>query len=172
MYKQLTALGVFAAAVNFVPPAGATEYRGGAQTDYAAIEGIEPRWREAYAARDVEGLVALYTEDAWVMARGRPGKHGHEALRKGFATLVAGVRPVLVSEIDEVVVQGNWAWTVAKFKITYTPLAGGTPRVDYGRSLLIYEKGRDGRWRIARDIDTPSPDAEVLTAAPGNETAP
>jgi uncharacterized protein (TIGR02246 family) len=153
-----------AAGILLALPAFATEYRGGTKADYAAIEGIEPAWRKAYAARDIDALVALYTEDAWIMARGRPAKHGHAEFRKGFETLVAGVSPELVSEIDELVVRGNWAWTVAKFKITYTPLNGGAPRYDYGRSLLIYEKGKDGRWRIARDIDTPSPDAQSLDA--------
>jgi uncharacterized protein (TIGR02246 family) len=151
-----------AAVATTLSTASATEYRGGTKADYAAIEAIEPAWRKAYAARDVAAMLDLYTEDCITMARRRPAMFGRESLRKGFADLLAGVQPQLVSEIDEVVVRGAWAWTVAKFMITYTPLDGGAPRVDYGRSLLIYEKGKDGRWRIARDIDTPSPDAESL----------
>ena len=97
-----------------------------------------------------------------MIARRRPAVHGRAAMRKLFEAIVAGVKPELVSQVDELEIKGDWAWTVAKFVITYTPTDGAAPTKDFGRSILIYEKGRDRRWRIARDIDTPSPDGESV----------
>jgi uncharacterized protein (TIGR02246 family) len=161
-HKMLKALVLTAFAALLATSALATEYRGGTKDDYAAIEAIEPAWKKAYAARDVEALLDLYTEDCIAMFRGRPAMFGRESLRKGFTNLLATVEPQLVSDVDELVVRGDWAWTVARVMMIYRPLDGSASRTDYARALLMYEKGKDGRWRIARDIDTPSPDAESL----------
>lgn len=144
-------------------PAEAYEKRGGSAADYAAIEAIEVQWQVAYGARDFEALADLYTEDGWVMARRRPAMRGREEIRDFFASVAESTKLAVRFDVEELEVVGDYAWNTARFALTYQPMAGGESVHDFGRALIIYRKGDDGRWRIHRDMDTPTPDAEDMT---------
>jgi len=155
-------------AVLFFPyGAQAYERRGGTETDYAAIEALEDVWIDRYRARDINGLVDLYTTDAWIMARKRKLVRGHDEIKTLFQAIMGNTKVDMVTNNEELVVKGDWAWSIATFMITYESVdpdgkSLGAPVQDFGRALLVYQKGADGKWRISRDIDTPTPDAEVL----------
>lgn len=136
--------------------------RGGTPEDYAAIAAIEVEWQEAYGARDFERLADLYTEDGWVMARRRPAMRGREEIGQFFASVAENTRLAVIFDVEELEVIGDHAWNTARFALTYQPMSGGEPIHDFGRALIIYKKGDDGRWRIHRDMDTPTPDAEDM----------
>lgn len=144
-------------------PAEAYEKRGGTAADYAAIEAIEVEWQAAYGARDFEALADLYTEDGWVMARRRSAMRGRAEIRDFFAAVAENTKLAVVFDVEELEVIDDHAWNTARFALTYQSMTGGKPVHDFGRALIIYKKGDDGRWRIHRDMDTPSPDAENMT---------
>ena len=101
------------------------------------------------------------------MARGRPKLAGRDAIRAALGRLSGG-RPVTIEIVEEeLVVAGDWAWSVAEFAVTYGSAADDEPPgTDHGRALLIYQKGSDGRWRIHRDIDTHAPDVSIAPPKP------
>lgn len=143
-------------------PVNAYERRGGTPADYAAIEAIEVKWQAAYGARDFEKLADLYTEDGWVMARRRPAMRGRDEIRDFFASVAENTRLAVTFDVEELEVIGDYAWNTARFALTYQSLSGGEPVHDFGRALILYKKGEDGEWRIHRDMDTPTPDAEDM----------
>ena len=51
----------------------------------SAFRSINKSWFEAYNAGDVDGIVALYAEDAVVSAPGTPAARGHAAIRELLA---------------------------------------------------------------------------------------
>ena len=152
-------------------PAAAAEYRGGTQADYDAIDAITPTWKAAYLAGDVDALVDLYTEDAWVQARREPIVRGRAAMRPLFEALVNFEGLDVVFEREELWVYPDLglAHGMAKFLITVTA-EDGSKIYDPGRALLMYKKGEDGTWRIWRDIDTPTPDARDMLPPGAAET--
>jgi len=71
---------------------------------------------------------------------------------------MAGVRIDGASEIVELQMLGDWAFTRNRIDLSVTPPSGAPVR-RAGYTLTLYRKGSDGRWRLTRD-------ANLLTAKP------
>jgi ketosteroid isomerase-like protein len=111
-----------------------------------------------YQAGDYAAIPDLYTEDAVIMARGRPRMEGRASLRQSIGKLAAGRKVDIDITERELEVRGDVAWMVTDFKVQYSSAQPATqPVVEYGRSMLIFLRGPDGKWRIHRDMDTPAP---------------
>jgi ketosteroid isomerase-like protein len=61
--------------------------------------------------------------------------------------------------LDEVVVVGELAFARARDSVTVTPHGGGEPTRFAGHRLTVYRKQADGRWLLARDANTLSPES-------------
>lgn len=137
-----------------------------ANADADAIRAIGRQWMAFYEAGNYAAIPDLYTEDAVIMARGRPRMEGRAALRQSIGKLAAGRKVAIEINERELEVRDDVAWFVSDFKVTYTPPdAASPPKVEYGRSMLIYLRGADGRWRIHRDMDSPAPAPAAAPAA-------
>lgn len=163
MFRACSTVLICICALVLAFPTSAYEKRGGTPSDYAAIEAIEVKWQAAYGARDFETLADLYTEDGWVMARRQPVMRGREEIRSFFASVAQDTKLAVTFDVEELEVIGSYAWNTARFALTYQSMSGGDPVHDFGRALILYKKGDDGVWRIHRDMDTPTPDAEDMT---------
>ena len=136
------------------------------EADKAAINAIGDLWMAAYEAGDYDAIIDLYTEDAWIMARGRPKLEGRAAIGRSFGGLAAGRKVNIDIVVEELEVIHDWAWLVSEFTVTYGADNGEKPPVqETARSLLIYRKGADGKWRIHRDMDSPAPDVDMKPPA-------
>jgi uncharacterized protein (TIGR02246 family) len=63
-----------------------------------------------------------------------------------------GLKIVGRSEICEMQVTDNWAWIRNHLDLTVTPTEAQPVRRS-GYTLSIFQKGSDGRWRLARDAN-------------------
>ena len=104
---------------------------------------LRARWSRAFAVRDLEGLVALYAQDALFFGSTPHLFKGHEGVRDYFAglspdvTLEAFEEPELVS-----VAPGAFA-TAGFWRFRF----GAEPR-RYRLTWVVAE--RDGGWRIVQ----------------------
>jgi ketosteroid isomerase-like protein len=127
--------------------------------EVAAVRAVGETWRSHYAAGRFSEIPDLYTTDTVVMPRGRPRIDGREQMRRSIGGLAAGRHIDIEVTERELVVAAGFAWYVGEFRVTYTSKDATTPpKTEYGRSLIIFKKGDDGRWRIHRDIDSPAPE--------------
>jgi len=126
--------------------------------DIEAVRAVGREWRAHYSAGRFEAIPELYTADTMVMPRGRPRIAGREAMRRAIGGLAAG-RSVDIDVTErEIVVNGDIAWFIGDFRVTYTSPDAATPsRTEFGRSLILFRRDADGRWRVHRDIDSPAP---------------
>ncbi len=119
--------------------------------DEAAIRSISPNWFKAYNAGDVNGVVALYAEDAVVNAPNAPAARGHDAIREFLTKDIAGSRAAGITLIagptTDAAVSGDLGWEWGTF--TVTDKSGAT--VDRGKYVTVYGR-KDGKWQIIRDI--------------------
>lgn len=60
------------------------------EADESAFRTINNSWFKAYNAGDVDGIVALYADDAVVSAPGVPAARGQAAIRKLLTKDIAG----------------------------------------------------------------------------------
>ncbi len=159
------ALAILPAAI-MLAPISSPAADAGPEADVAAVRAVGEQWRTLYDSNDFAAIPELYTEDMLVMPRGRPAISGREAMRKAVGGLAAGRKVDIDVDLREVVVEGDLAWSVADFTVTYTPPDARTPpKTELGRGLVIYKRGEDGAWRIHRDMDSPRPAGAAPAAA-------
>ena len=159
--------GVFALILLTCGPQAPPEVEEAATTeaDVAAIRALAEQWINAFEAGDVEGMVALYTDDAVRFPPDGPSYSGkavfEEHLRGVFEeSTFEVVWPVEGTE--EIVVAGNWAYHLSEYTDTATPKEGGETIAEEGKVLVIVERQADGSWKFSREIwnVTPPPETE------------
>jgi ketosteroid isomerase-like protein len=172
-------LSALALSIAAVPPghAATAKVTAAQARDIAAIRAVGEKWRTLYDEGRFAEIPELYTTDTMVMPRGRPRIVGREEMRKRIGGLAAGRSIDIEVTEREIHLAGDHGWFVGDFKVTYgAASSGAAPVTEYGRSLIIYRRDRDGQWRIHRDIDSPAPHlataASTVAAAPAAKPVP
>ena len=129
------------------------------RSDEQAIREAHSTWIDAINAGDLAPLLPMTTDDVVLIIP------GEEVIgRDGFAAKFSGAQEQVlihcVSELKEVVVVGEVAYTRSRDSLTVSPRAGGEVSRLAGDRLTIYRKQPDGRWLLARDANTLSPVVE------------
>ncbi|MFK7885714.1 MAG: SgcJ/EcaC family oxidoreductase [Gammaproteobacteria bacterium] len=119
---------------------------------------IGGKWIERYLAEDLDGLMALYTDDAKVMLHGQPAMTGKADIREFFAASLGTARVTFDIDVERAEIHGRMAYLISKYWMSVTPHGSTETITDVGRSLLIYKQEKDGEWRIHADIDQATPD--------------
>jgi uncharacterized protein (TIGR02246 family) len=122
------------------------------RSDEQAIREVHSTWIDAVNAGDLARLLVMTTDDVVFL------NPGHKAInRDGFAARFSGAHEQLlihcVSELREVVIVGEVAYTLSWDTLSVTPRAGGEESRLAGDRLTIYRKQPDGRWLLARDAN-------------------
>ena len=116
----------------------------------------------AVNAADLERVLGLMTDDVVLINPGQ-APFGRDAFPVGFRGGHETFELRCESEIDEVVVAGDVAYTRCHDSLFLTPRDGGVASTMAGYRLSIYRRQADGRWLLARDmhalapVDLPSP---------------
>lgn len=126
--------------------------------DPAEITSRSDAWEAALAAQDVDALVALYTDDARVMAPNLPPASGTAAVREAFSGMIAAGFTGTLTPVDTRV-SGDIGYNVGTFQLT---MADGT--VTTGNFVETWERGSDGTWRISNDIWNSDQSADAAEA--------
>ena len=107
-------------------------------------------WMAATKAGDTAAVLDLMTDDVLFLT---PGKDpfGKGEFRARLDSIGEGQLDAS-SDIQEVHVNGDWAWMRNRLDVTMTP-PSGEPVKRSGHTLTILQKGSDRRWRIARDAN-------------------
>ena len=118
--------------------------------DERAIRQVIETWMQASREGDTQTVLSLMTEDAVFMVPGRP-PFGSEAFEQA-SNAMAGMQIRGTSEVVELQVLGDWAYSRNHIELTVTP-ADGDPVRRSGYALTLYRKEADGRWRLMRDAN-------------------
>ena len=124
------------------------------ESDERAIRDLIATWLAATQAGDIDRVLSLMSDDVIFMVPGRApfGKAEFAATSRGMKDLRFEGR----SEVEEIVVSGDWAWCRTHLTVTMTPPSGNAMRRS-GYTLSILRKER-GRWVMARDANMLAPD--------------
>lgn len=152
-------------------PAVAIERRGGTDADYKAIEDIAGSWFAAYGRGDAATVADIYDPKARIMSEGDPSRVGNAGLRERLEKAFVTTTTVFASDIEEIEVDGRLAYIVGLYAAKSTPKAGGEAKVYGGRYFILLHRNAAG-WKVWRDIDNFTPDADPLIAAVKAGTRP
>ena len=123
----------------------------------AGAQAVDEAWRKAITANDLEGIMAVYSENAVMWLPDGPEAKGREAIRKSYAALLAAntVASATFSN-THYETSGNLSVGWGNFALTLSPKSGGQPVTLSGRFSVIAKK-HAGRWVYVVDHASGSP---------------
>ncbi len=121
--------------------------------DETAICHVVATWMEASQSGDIDAVLALMTDDVVFSVCGQKpfGKEAFANASKGMS----GVKMEGSYEIEELQVNGDWAYLRNHITMRITPPNGQTIERD-GYTLTLLRK-EDGAWKLARDANLMPP---------------
>ena len=124
--------------------------------DEQAIRELHSTWIDAVNAGDLARLLVMTTDDVVFLNAGEECI-GRDGFSPKFSAAHQQLRICCVSDLMEVVVVGEVAYTRSRDSLTVSPRAGGEESQLAGDRMTIYRKQPDGRWLLARDASVLSP---------------
>ena len=113
------------------------------------IRRIGDEWARHWNAADLEGVVAVYAEDAVYLPPHQVAVHGRDAIREYLKTPLSHGVSDLAFEVTYIKQQGLIAWDLGTYRMTI-PQNDGTKKEDHGKYLTVWRRvGKS--WRIAAD---------------------
>ncbi len=122
-------------------------------TDEREIRAVHLTWITAVNAGDLDRLLALMADDVVFLNPGQ-SPSGRDGFSANFLAAHEQVRIRCISELEEVVVVGEVAYTRSQDALSVTPRAGGEATQLAGHRITVYRKQPEGHWLLARDAHT------------------
>ena len=120
--------------------------------DLAAITAFNARYLKSINDGDIATLSSLTDDDHMMISPGCPpvaGKAANDAVNgRTFeqSKIVETWTPL------ETIIDRNLAYQRGTFTVDATPKAGGATRHVQGKFVRIYQRQKDGSWRMTRDV--------------------
>ena len=129
-------------------------------SDERAIRELHLTWIDAVNTGDLVGLLSSMADDVMFLGPGETPS-GRDAFSPRFSAAHEHARINCISELQDVVVVGEVAYTLSRDSLSVTPRATGEATQLAGHRITVYRKQPDGRWLLARDAHTLSPAAKL-----------
>jgi uncharacterized protein (TIGR02246 family) len=119
--------------------------------DEAAIRSIMSSYEGALNASDTAAVMPLYTEDGVFMPPYSQSAVGKAAVRNAYDAVFKAIKLTVKFSIAELVVMSpEWAFVRTNSAGTTRINKTGAMSPEGNQELFIFNKGADGKWRIAR----------------------
>ena len=144
--------------------------------DESALKDLDAQWSKAAAAKDVEGTVSYYADDAVLMPPNAPIAAG-AAIRDFWKNMITspGFAGGWKATKVEVARSGDLAYLTGTYELTEND-ASGKPVNDRGKYVEVWKKQADGKWKAVADmfnsdLPLPAPTEKKPSAHPGKKPA-
>lgn len=128
--------------------------------DDREIREVHSTWISAVNAGDLVRLLTLMADDVVFLNPGQ-APFGRDGFSANFSAAHQQVRIRCSSELEEVVIIGEVAYTRSRDVLVVSPRAGGKATQLAGHRITLYRKQPDGNWLLSRDAHTLSPVEEL-----------
>jgi uncharacterized protein (TIGR02246 family) len=120
--------------------------------DERAIRAEDAAGLKAAQARDVNGAVANYADDASWFPPNAPIAKGKDAIRAGWGALLASPGLTIDWQITklEVARSGDLAYILYVYQMSMQG-PNGKPIEDHGKDMAVWKKQQDGTWKMVAD---------------------
>jgi uncharacterized protein (TIGR02246 family) len=122
-------------------------------SDEQQIRDLIATWLRVSAEADISQILPLMAEDVVFLIPGQPPMRGRDAFAASFAGWKDKFRLETNCQIQEIQVNGDWAYCWTKLSVTMTPIDGGAANRRSGYTLTVLHKNADGAWQIFRDAN-------------------
>ena len=121
--------------------------------DEESIRDLITTWHQAAAKGDLARLLTLMAEDVVFLVAGKPPMRGRDDFAAGFKQAIEGFQIESSSDVQEINVNGDWAYVWNYLVVTMIPKDGGAPNRRTGNVLSVLRKQTDGSWLMFRDAN-------------------
>ena len=119
--------------------------------DESAIRRVMSSYEEALNASNTAAVLPLYTEDGVFMPPFSQSAVGKAAVRKAYDAVFEAITLNVKFTIAELVlISPEWAFVRTNSAGTNKVNSTGAVSPEGNQELFIFNKGADGKWRIAR----------------------
>jgi uncharacterized protein (TIGR02246 family) len=118
-------------------------------TEKSAIEKLLFSYRDALNASDVHKVLPLYANDGVFMPSNAPSAIGQEQVKASYEYVFSQIQLKIEFYIDEIVVNGDYAFARTTSKGTTLIHANGQTVAEENRELFVLQK-TNGQWKISR----------------------
>ena len=115
----------------------------------SAIRRMGDQWARHWNAGDLDGVDAVYAEDAVYLPPHHEAVHGREAIREYLKVPLSHGVSGLAFDVTYIKQQGPIAWDVGTYRMTI-PQNEETKKEDRGKYLTVWRRTGE-RWLIAAD---------------------
>jgi uncharacterized protein (TIGR02246 family) len=130
--------------------------------DEQAIRELHAAWIDAVNGGDPACLLSLMADDVVFLNPGQ-APLGRDGFPAGFLAAHHQSRINCISELQDVVVVGDVAYTLSRDSLSVSPRTTGDAAQLTGHRMTVYRKQPDGRWLLARDAHTLAPAMRLKT---------
>lgn len=124
-----------------------------------AIQADEAKWNQQFKAKDTQGLVSHYADDAYFAGPGMKPADGSTAIRQVYAN--ASTDPAFnvqfASDKVDVAGSGDMAYSRGHFTEQYTDAKTHKVMSNSGYYLTVWKKQSDGSWKAVEDFTSADP---------------
>ncbi len=129
--------------------------------DESAIRAAETEWSKRASAKDLEGILSYYAEDASMLTPNAPIATGRDAIRKAWSEMLAlpGLALSWQTVKAEVSRSGDLGYSHGTYEMSFDD-SKGKPVKDRGKYATVWKKQADSSWKAVADIfnsDQPLP---------------
>jgi uncharacterized protein (TIGR02246 family) len=127
---------------------------------------VHATWIDAVNTGDLVCLLSLMADDVVFLNPGQ-APFSRDGFPTGFSAAHQHARINCISELENVVVVGEVAYTLSRDSLSVTARATGEATQLAGHRISVYRKQSDGRWLLARDAPhvVPGGKAELVRCA-------
>lgn len=121
-------------------------------TDEQQIKQLMADWHDRTKEGDLEGVLALMTDDAVFLTPGKPPMTKSD-FAIGFRSFAGKVQIEATQEIKDLRVSGDMAYSWSHLTVAMTSLETGNRTERAGHVLTVLRKSPAGTWLLTRDAN-------------------
>jgi uncharacterized protein (TIGR02246 family) len=120
--------------------------------DESAIRDLDVKWSSVAAAKDLEGTVSYYADDASLLPPNASIETGKTAIHAAWAELLGSVDSITWQPNKiEVSRSSDMAYLIGAYQLKSKDANGRTVD-DHGKYVEVWKKQADGNWKVVADI--------------------
>ena len=119
--------------------------------DEEAVASVLANYQDALNASNTDAVMRLYSDDGVFMPPYSQSAIGAAAVRQAYDAVFKAIKLSVKFNIAEIVaIAPDWAFARTNSAGTTTINATGAKSAEANQELFIFQKGLDGKWKIAR----------------------
>ena len=117
------------------------------------IRSAMDEWRRLTAREDLDGLLALTTDDVVFLTPGNP-PIGRKEFAEGFRQVSGKARIESTQDVRDIRISGDIAYAWSELSVVLTPNDDpGKKWENSGHVLSVFQRSATGKWLLARDAN-------------------